>query len=130
MFTILGKVEFTKGVLRAVLDKDFSDYYIKLFKSYEFNFNITKVSAPRYGPHVSIFIPAFHKTKKNLEVYIDKIVSISYSPEEIYEGGTKFMGYYLPIYSQDIEKIRDEIGVENNYQNRLHLCLFNNKAFI
>jgi len=128
MFEANAKIEYTKSVLRAVLSKDFSSYYIKLFKYSEGQ--EIKVAAPRYFAHVSIFIPQFHQTEKDLNIYVDKIVKINYSPLEIYKGGRTFVGYYLPIYSEDIEKIRDEIGVENNYENRLHLCIFNNKAFL
>ena len=128
LFEANAKIEYSKGVLRAVLPWDFSRYYKKLF-SY-FCYNTVRMAAPRYAPHISIFIPEFHQTKENLEKYIEKMVKIEYSPEEVYLGGKAFLGYYWPIYSEDIKKIRNEIGVENNYINRLHLCLFNNKAFI
>jgi len=127
MFCEFPKIEFTNGVLRAVLHEDFSRYYIKLFK-YS-TYKTIRMAVPRYAPHVSIFLPKFHKTTKDLNFYVDKVVKIEYSPEEMYAGGRRFMGYYLPIYSKDIENIREEIGVENNYENRLHLCVFNNKAF-
>lgn len=127
MFQTSAIITYSNGVLRAELNEDFSKYYLKLFKYYRYNVGVNFYFLPRYKPHVSIFIPQFHKTDKNLEKYVDKLVNLFYDPASIYEGGTKFSGYYLSIVSPDIEQIRNEIGVENNYQNRLHLCLFNNK---
>lgn len=115
------------------LDDNIDKYYKYLFlKSIN---NTRKVSGSKHGPHITIYNPKFQDGchPDDLAKYNGLVVNFHYNPENIFRGGfTKgFEGYYLPIKSAEIDKIKKELGiVEKDDYKGLHVTLFTNKAFL
>lgn len=132
MFESFGRLDFasTENILRAVINEDFARYYQKLF--YFESFKTIPVWRARHGVHITVFNPKFHGKilAEKLLKFHDQLVSFLYDPREIYQGGDSkgFVGFYLPVYSEQIKKIQAEIGINDEELGRtLHVSLFNNK---
>lgn len=132
MYTSNAKIEynFDTDILKANLfpNDDLLNYYKFLY--YKNSFNVNQMWTPRYDGHITIYRPKTHGfICNNPARYHEDIVSFKYDPTEIYEGGfTKgFIGFYMPVYSKDIDQIKQYLGIPESLEDSLHLSLFNNK---
>lgn len=132
MFFSTAIIEYDQkfDILRANLleTDDLIDYYKNLY--YKYSWNVNYMWSPRHDGHITIYRPEFHGfVTNNPRRYEGDIVSFKYNPEEIYDGGhyKQFLGFYLPVYSEDIEQIKENLGVVDKKWDSLHISLFNNK---
>lgn len=126
--TAIVKYDFKQDVLRAELSDDLDKYYKFLYLKNSYNIN--KMWTARYSSHISIYNPQFHGIKSGAKQFNNQIITFEYNPEEIFQGGfTKgFTGFYLPIKSLDIERIKTILEiVEPLTFKGLHISLFTNK---
>lgn len=126
--TAIVKYDSRQDVLRAELSDDLDKYYKFLYL--KDSWNVNKMWTARHGSHISIYNPQFHGIKSGTERLNNQTITFEYNPEEIFQGGfTKgFIGFYLPIKSLDIERIKATLEIiETATFKGLHISLFTNK---
>ena len=87
------------------------------------------LSLPKHGPHITIARTPLEKyDKEKAQKYHNLEVDFFYDPTKIYIGGfaKNFVGFYVKIHSETLEKIRENILLEEP-QSTLHLSLFSTK---
>ena|SRR6478736_9178217 len=126
-----ARLKFEKGRgLHADFNSDFLRYYLWLYNKSTYNFYAMTTS--RFGAHISITLDGIHNFNDSaLKKYVGKTIVFYYDPRQIYSGGRRkgFLGFYMPIKSEDIDLIRKELGIPNDLRNSLHISLFNDKSF-
>ena len=122
------KYDDETDILRAHIEGDLDKYYKKLFERE--NHLVQKMWCGRYGAHITIYRPEIHGVTTNWpQKYDGDIVEFQYNPNQIYQGGhyRGFIGFYLPVYSFEIESIKKNLGIWDKEGDSLHLTLFHNK---
>lgn len=124
-------LKYEEGRLLAKTNAEILSYYLWLFTK---NTHNTVAQNTVRSAHITVcareFFPQI-KTK-DLIKFNGKKVTFQYDPALIYSGGWKkgFLGFYLPILSEDIDEVRKELNIDiNDWSNRLHLSLFSDKAY-
>lgn len=130
MFTSTATIhyDFKTDILRAMVGGDLADYYKFLY--YKFSHKVNQMWTPRHGIHITIYRPEVHGfVKNNPARYHGDVITFNYNPEEIYEGGHRrgFIGFYLPVYSQDTDSIKKYLDIPEELCDSLHITLINNK---
>lgn len=131
MFNSIAKVKYDSenDILRAELFDDLVNYYKFLYL--KDSWNINKMWTARYGPHISIYSPRHYPDiLGDKSQYNNLIIQFQYNPEHIFRGGQNsgHIGYYLPIISKDLDKIKQQLKIVDNVHFRgLHVSLFTNK---
>ncbi len=132
MYTSNAKIQydFNTDILKANLlpDDELLKYYKFLY--YKNSFNVNQMWTPRYDGHITIYRPTTHGfVANNPARYHEDLITFKYNPEEIYDGGhyKNFLGFYMPVYSKDIDKIKKYLGIPETCDDSLHISLFSNK---
>lgn len=113
LFTSVGIVKNHNTKLIVEIDEEISNYYFKLIPKY------LGVQRQKFKPHISILRKAhddFHKYDGSEVVF--EYTNYIYR-DEIY--------FWLNVFSNQIKKIRDELGLETNYP--FHITLGNVKYY-
>lgn len=126
MYKSFGYTYFDNG-LKVSVDKDLLKYYFwHILKSPHTTLGLYP---PAFKPHISIVLPNIHdqdifEKSKN---FIGQNVQFYYNGKLI-KGGSNFTNYWMPIFSDDIEKIKDSLKINDNSIPHLTIC--NDKNFI
>lgn len=115
---------------RMVVDVGFD--FVKLYNWFIMKQYWIKMNTPMHGAHITIVSPKIHSgiNWKKAMNHHGKKIEFEYD-EYLVEGGyTKgFLMYYLRVQSDEIDKIKKEIGLVDNARYRgLHLTIANGKA--
>lgn len=124
----IARVEYSDGVLRALISGDFDRYYLSLFGAMH-RAKLKSMFRSRHGCHITIFDGRLERSRNFAAPHINKVVKFLYDPADIQEGGTQHIGYYLPIFSSDILNIRKEMQIISPREYSPHISLFTNKHF-
>lgn len=131
MITIRGKIRLDDTGLRVNLDEDFSRYYLWLIHRYYFN--CIKLDRPKHGTHLSIVTKALHSNCLNSEYlsqYHNRIVELSYNPEDLRTGGRNFTNFWFPVEFDLGTKIKSDLGIiESNFLG-FHVVVGNDKNHV
>jgi hypothetical protein len=126
MFEYKTRLYYDNG-LKIKVEQELFDYYFwHILKGTNQTLALCK---PLYGSHISVTLPNIHgcETVESSKKYAGEEVTIKYSGE-IFQGGSWFVNYWLPMYCERAGEIKDELGiVEDNFLG-FHLTICSNKA--
>jgi hypothetical protein len=123
MFKSAGKLQYSDNPYKLIVevDSELTDYYRSLVPS------IVSLNKPMYPPHISV---VRKETPLNLfawNKHKDRFIFFDYE-SEIYNDE---LYYWLNAYSEDLEKIRFELGLpiinDGSTRHKFHITLGNLK---
>jgi hypothetical protein len=123
-----GKVSVNKNDKRIVVEvsHDFVQYYNWFLKKEKW----IDLHEPKYKGHITIAnfkLHPFVDYQLAAKMLHNKQVTFSYTPNPIQGGFTKgFVMFYLEVFSNDIDKIKQELNIIDSKSYRgLHITLGN-----
>ncbi len=130
-----GLISTSPGRMSVNISEDFVKYYRQLIY-WEFPNLAGGLSFSRHRPHITLANPKLHVIdQKSADKYNGKLVEFEYDPTRIYIGGfsKNFVGFYIKIFSSELDKIRNCAIVrerkESDRSSSLHLTICTSKGF-
>jgi hypothetical protein len=122
------RVSEKEGKIVVDMAPDILDYYGWLITHKYW----IKLQKPLHDAHITVVSTKYHKNIdwKSVEKYHNQQVEFEYDPNMVQGGYTKgFIMFYLKVFSDAIDKIKDDAKViENDNYKGLHLTLANSKG--
>lgn len=139
MIKSAGIIEVSPGRIAVNIHEDFVKYYRQLIY-WEFPNLIGGLAFPRHRPHITIVNPKLHTINKSNYDWIygnynKKRAEFEYDPTEIHIGGFRknFVGFYIKIFSLELDKLRNcaivEERKESDRDSFLHLTICTSKGY-
>lgn len=133
MLSAVGKIKVSPGRISCDLSHDFGKYYQWLIHK-SFPNLVGGLFLPRHGCHITIAQPNFHKIDQNVaNTFNGCLIQFDYDPRVIRIGGLKkgFIGFYMNVYSKELEKIKRKVIGQNfaTQKDQLHLTICSTKHF-
>lgn len=113
------------NALRISVELDFIRYYLWHIK--KFTYQTIPFFLPKYNGHVSVLLPNIHGDITFAQKYNGQKVSFEYNPEDIYCGGSYFIGFYLRVKCEAAQRIKEENGIIENNFHGYHLTICSDK---
>lgn len=112
MPSVIGKISVAKTRISCDLNNDFCRYYKYLIEK-SFPNLVGGLFIPRHGCHITVARSELHVIDLGIAKWFDgEVIPLEYDPSSVYIGGYKkgFIGFYLPIFSNRLEKIRKTVS--------------------